>query len=127
DWQGMLDLWLKLVDIMDRLKNSGQGDSLVSGNRFTTPRIDQMQRLIDVRRRKPCGRTSRMSFYSWPAVATWSRRGRNHRSRNYGWKPGNVSTASFQICVVTLLLKTPMSLRRAGRRKRRKQWRGKSK
>lgn len=31
EWEGMLDLWLKLVDIMDRLKNSGQGDSLVSG------------------------------------------------------------------------------------------------
>lgn len=28
-WDGMLDLWLKIVDIMDRLMNSGQGDSLV--------------------------------------------------------------------------------------------------
>lgn len=26
----MLDLWLKILDIMDRLMNSGQGDSLVS-------------------------------------------------------------------------------------------------
>ncbi|PMD16576.1 Sec7-domain-containing protein [Hyaloscypha hepaticicola] len=29
DWDGMLDLWLKILDIMDRLMNSGQGDSLV--------------------------------------------------------------------------------------------------
>lgn len=29
-WDGMLDLWIKIIDIMDRLKNSGQGDSLVS-------------------------------------------------------------------------------------------------
>lgn len=28
DWDGMLDLWLKILDIMDRLMNSGQGDSL---------------------------------------------------------------------------------------------------
>jgi brefeldin A-resistance guanine nucleotide exchange factor 1 len=28
-WDGMLDLWLKILDIMDRLMNSGQGDSLV--------------------------------------------------------------------------------------------------
>lgn len=30
DWDGMLDLWIKIIDIMDRLMNSGQGDSLVS-------------------------------------------------------------------------------------------------
>ncbi|GKT92802.1 sec7 domain-containing protein [Colletotrichum tofieldiae] len=27
-WDGMLDLWVKIIDIMDRLMNSGQGDSL---------------------------------------------------------------------------------------------------
>ena len=32
-WDGMLDLWLEIVDIMDRLMNSGQGDSLVSRTR----------------------------------------------------------------------------------------------
>lgn len=26
----MLDLWLKILDILDRMMNSGQGDSLVS-------------------------------------------------------------------------------------------------
>ena len=26
----MVELWLKILDIMDRLMNSGQGDSLVS-------------------------------------------------------------------------------------------------
>jgi brefeldin A-resistance guanine nucleotide exchange factor 1 len=30
EWEGMLDLWVKIVEIMDRLMNSGQGDSLVS-------------------------------------------------------------------------------------------------
>ncbi len=30
EWDGMLNLWLKILDIMDRLMNSGQGDSLVS-------------------------------------------------------------------------------------------------
>lgn len=29
EWDGMLDLWLKVIEIMDRLMNSGQGDSLV--------------------------------------------------------------------------------------------------
>ncbi|KAK3390865.1 hypothetical protein B0H63DRAFT_500126 [Podospora didyma] len=28
EWNGMLDLWLKIIEIMDRLMNSGQGDSL---------------------------------------------------------------------------------------------------
>ncbi|KAL1876336.1 hypothetical protein VTK73DRAFT_9579 [Phialemonium thermophilum] len=27
-WDGMLDLWLRIIEIMDRLMNSGQGDSL---------------------------------------------------------------------------------------------------
>ncbi|KAK3318569.1 hypothetical protein B0H66DRAFT_557713 [Apodospora peruviana] len=27
-WEGMLNLWLKIIEIMDRLMNSGQGDSL---------------------------------------------------------------------------------------------------
>jgi golgi-specific brefeldin A-resistance guanine nucleotide exchange factor 1 len=30
EWEGMLDLWLKIIDMLDRLMNSGQGDSLVS-------------------------------------------------------------------------------------------------
>ena len=29
-WEGMLELWLRILDIMDRLMNSGQADSLVS-------------------------------------------------------------------------------------------------
>lgn len=28
DWDGMLNLWLKIITIMDRLMNSGQGDTL---------------------------------------------------------------------------------------------------
>lgn len=30
--EGMLDLWVKIIEIMDRLMNSGQGDSLVSSS-----------------------------------------------------------------------------------------------
>lgn len=35
-WEGMLDLWGKILDIMDRLMNSGQGDSLVRSLIFLT-------------------------------------------------------------------------------------------
>jgi brefeldin A-resistance guanine nucleotide exchange factor 1 len=28
--EGMLELWLKILDILDRMMNSGQSDSLVS-------------------------------------------------------------------------------------------------
>jgi len=37
EWDGMLDLWLKIIDILDRLMNSGQGDSLVSPRRSPIP------------------------------------------------------------------------------------------
>lgn len=30
EWDGFLELWVRILDIMDRLMNSGQGDSLVS-------------------------------------------------------------------------------------------------
>lgn len=28
EWEGMLDLWLRILDVLDRLMNSGQGDNL---------------------------------------------------------------------------------------------------
>lgn len=37
EWDGMLDLWLKILDILDRMMNSGQGDSLVSLFSFSPP------------------------------------------------------------------------------------------
>ena len=36
EWDGMLDLWLRILDVMDRLMNSGQGDNLVSHSPSTT-------------------------------------------------------------------------------------------
>lgn len=30
EWEGLLGLWVRIIEIMDRLMNSGQGDSLVS-------------------------------------------------------------------------------------------------
>ena len=38
-WDGMLDLWLKILDIMDRLMNSGQGDSLVRYTLYAAYRL----------------------------------------------------------------------------------------
>ncbi|KAH8705103.1 putative guanine nucleotide exchange factor [Talaromyces proteolyticus] len=38
---GMLDLWLKILDILDRMMNSGQGDSLVWILPLLLPKIDQ--------------------------------------------------------------------------------------
>lgn len=32
--EGMLELWLKILDILDRMMNSGQGDSLVRSHHF---------------------------------------------------------------------------------------------
>ena len=32
-WDGILDLWLRILDVMDRLMHSGQGDNLVSAPR----------------------------------------------------------------------------------------------
>lgn len=37
EWDGMLQLWIRILDIMDRLMNSGQGDSLVSRVPTTSP------------------------------------------------------------------------------------------
>lgn len=28
EWEGMLDLWLRILDVLDRMMNSGQGDAL---------------------------------------------------------------------------------------------------
>ena len=28
EWDGMLELWMRILDVMDRLMNSGQGDTL---------------------------------------------------------------------------------------------------
>ena len=42
EWAGMLDLWLRILGIMDRLMNSGQGDhlvSLISSSRSSSPWI----------------------------------------------------------------------------------------
>jgi brefeldin A-resistance guanine nucleotide exchange factor 1 len=50
-WEGMLDLWLKILDIMDRLMNSGQGDSLVS--LFLFPHSRNPILIITDHRRKP--------------------------------------------------------------------------
>ena len=37
EWNGMLNLWIKILAIMDRLMNSGQGDNLVSDAQTSLP------------------------------------------------------------------------------------------
>jgi brefeldin A-resistance guanine nucleotide exchange factor 1 len=37
EWKGMLDLWLRILDIMDRLMNSGQGNHLVCALPYPPP------------------------------------------------------------------------------------------
>jgi brefeldin A-resistance guanine nucleotide exchange factor 1 len=55
-WDGMLDLWIKIIDIMDRLMNSGQGDSLV-GQTSVHPKDISLIFLILFYRRKRFERT----------------------------------------------------------------------
>jgi brefeldin A-resistance guanine nucleotide exchange factor 1 len=55
-WEGMLDLWLKIIEIMDRLMNSGQGDSLVRNTRFGSS-VNHMLIKSVIYRRKPSPRT----------------------------------------------------------------------
>lgn len=39
EWEGMHDLWMEILDIMDRLMNSGQGDTLVSSSQRSASTI----------------------------------------------------------------------------------------
>jgi golgi-specific brefeldin A-resistance guanine nucleotide exchange factor 1 len=38
EWHGLVELWTGILDIMDRLMNSGQGDNLVSITLFFSSR-----------------------------------------------------------------------------------------
>ena len=82
-WDGMLGLWLKILDIMDRLMNSGQGDSLVCYfqnplNHFTNTQS----------RKKQCPKASRTSCSSCQAAASSCRRRRTRRKRSCGSRRG---------------------------------------
>ena len=58
EWEGMLDLWLRILDVLDRLMNSGQGDNLeeavpeslknillvMAGDGYIEPPVDGRQR-----------------------------------------------------------------------------------
>jgi hypothetical protein len=85
-WDGMLDLWLKIVDIMDRFMNSGQGDSLVSSLSPSDIDLHPNHRFC---RRRRCVKTSRMWSCSCQATITWSPRPLTLKRRNYGRKPGS--------------------------------------
>lgn len=101
-WSGMLELWLKILDILDRMMNSGQGDSLVSSISRTLawPLINQMIR------RRPFPRASRISSLSWETAATSCLHAallvrtqiprKTQVRSDYGSKPGSDSTDSFR-------------------------------
>lgn len=40
---GVLPLWLRILDILDRMMNSGQGDSLVSETFYRTPPLNSSE------------------------------------------------------------------------------------
>lgn len=66
EWEGMHDLWMEILNIMDRLMNSGQGDTLVSSVTSTlhVPRAD-----ITLSRPKRYQNLSRTYYSSCPAAA----------------------------------------------------------
>ncbi len=39
EWDGMLELWLEIIEIMDRLMNSGQERQLGKFTAYTIPRL----------------------------------------------------------------------------------------
>jgi len=95
EWDGMLDLWLKIIEIMDRLMNSGQGDSLVSPG---FPLISGCELTFDcVCRRRRCRKTSKMCCSSCLATAILSRRAKTPNGRSCGTRLGNASTVSCRI------------------------------
>ena len=97
EWEGMLDLWLRILDLMDRLLNSGQGDLLVC---FCWPPFFRLlsslnndtvkgRRLICKYRKKPSPKASRISSSSCPAAATSPPRPRVRRKTGSGQRLGN--------------------------------------
>ena len=64
---GMLDLWLKILDILDRMMNSGQGDSLVCFIITTFNSLDMRSDSImqNFYRKKQFPKVSRISSLLW--------------------------------------------------------------
>lgn len=93
EWDGMLDLWVKIIEIMDRLMNSGQGDSLVRFFFFAFLSFSCAERIVTNAspcfRRRPSRRTSKMSYSSCRAMGTSCRRARTRRAKSCGTRHGS--------------------------------------
>jgi hypothetical protein len=87
-WEGMLDLWLRVIEIMDRLMNSGQGDSLVSSFPVLTVCLLRDADIVVIRRR-PSPKISRTSCSSCRATAIWFRRAETPSGRSCGTRRGS--------------------------------------
>lgn len=104
----LLGLWLRVVGIMDRLMNSGQGDNLVCLPRFpflVAPSLPSFSASFFFsfrfflsffkgcgadtwHRKKPSRRTSRICCSSCPTAGTLRRRRKTRRARNCGARRG---------------------------------------
>lgn len=78
---GLLDMWLKILDILDRMMNSGQGDSLVCYQTLDEYLCDCK---LTVDRRKQFPKASRISFSSWQMEDTLPHRIRIRAKRRSG-------------------------------------------
>lgn len=67
DQGAMLDLWLKILDVLDRMINSGQGDSLVSYS-FTIQEKGISSNVIY--RRRLFLKASKISSWLWQMEGT---------------------------------------------------------
>jgi brefeldin A-resistance guanine nucleotide exchange factor 1 len=100
EWKGMLELWLKILDIMDRLMNSGQSDSLVSTFFPVLPHS-----LLIISRKKLSPKVSRTSSSSWRTVASSSPRRRIRNTASCGRRHGNGWSVFYRECTRTYILR----------------------
>ena len=103
EWEQMLDVWLRILAIMDRLMNSGQGDHLVrifffyAINPFGRTHALYTNLIFFVHRRKPFQKISKTFYLSCHQAAISPRRTRNLQTQSSGYRPGTCSTGFSQV------------------------------
>lgn len=101
EWDGMLDLWTRILGVMDRLMNSGQGDNLVSPIYPLCSSKEPMTNNPN-HRRKPSPNPSKTYYWSCPQAATLSHHPKTIRKTSSkcdsGPKPGRNSIGSCPGC-----------------------------
>ena len=63
EWDGMLELWLRILDIMDRLMNSGESNSLVSDPPYIN--FELLRERLTSTRTKPYRKVSKIFSWLW--------------------------------------------------------------